>query len=467
MKQTLQLKLGQQLTLTPQLRQSIHLLQLSTFELQQEIHATLEVNPLLELADDAGTDEASVSDLPDATEDSANADDRALDEAPQDWDTLTTGTATHTEDDERDHDGGQAVLPTLQDHLLAQVRLLTLSQRDKAFLTILINELDEDGYLSASLDEILDSLPDEIEADPDELLIARQHLQQLEPTGVGARGLSECMQLQLQALPATTPGLALAQAIVATQLDLLASRDFTRLKKQHGCTDAELKQAQQLITRLNPRPGAMFNHDAASYIVPDVVVRKVRQRWVVSLNQRAMPNVRVNALYASILGQERERGQMAQQLQEARWFIKNIEARFATILKVSQAIVARQQPFLEYGDIAMKPLVLREIADEVGMHESTISRVTTQKYMLTPRGVLELKYFFGSHVETEGGGGCSATAVKALIRQLISDESKARPLSDNTLATLLEQQGIPVARRTVAKYREAMNIPPALQRKEL
>ena len=305
----------------------------------------------------------------------------------------------------------------------------------------------------------------ELEIDLDDLLIALRHLQHFDPTGVGARSPQECLALQLLALP-TDATQQLALKIVRAHLDLLAGRDFVRLKKLTGADDEALRAAQHLIRSLNPRPGAQYTPIDARYITPDVVVRKVHGKWTASINQDAFPRLRINSLYASILGQQRGSG-LSGQLQEARWLIKNVQQRFDTILRVAQAIIDRQKQFFDYGEVAMRPLVLREIADILGLHESTVSRVTTQKYMATPRGIFELKYFFGSHVATESGGACSATAIRALIKQLVGAENPKKPLSDSQLADVLGQQGIVVARRTVAKYRESLNIPPVKLRKAL
>jgi RNA polymerase sigma-54 factor len=309
-----------------------------------------------------------------------------------------------------------------------------------------------------------------LEIDAEELDIALQHLQHLEPAGVGARSLSECLSLQIAFLPKDTPLRDCALAIATKHLDLLAGRDFTKLKKQLACDDITLKAAQRLILSLDPKPGYKFGVVETRYVVPDVMVRKLKGgRWTATLNQDAMPKLRINKMYADILQSRREgtNQQMTSQLQEARWLIKNVQQRFDTILRVTQAIVDRQKHFFDHGEVAMRPLVLREIADQVGLHESTVSRVTTQKYMLTPRGIFELKYFFGSHVATETGGACSATAIRALIKQLVSAEDHRKPLSDSKIADILAQQGIMVARRTIAKYRDAMQIQPANLRKSL
>jgi len=313
-------------------------------------------------------------------------------------------------------------------------------------------------------------MPEELEIDTIELQTALRHVQHLDPAGVGARSLSECLLLQLEVLPKFTPHLTLANLVAKHYLPVLASRDFVKLRKELGCDESTLKQVQQLITSLNPRPGSAFSHIGSEhYIQHEVIVKKVKGIWIASLNDSVIPKLKINQLYAGILKRNRDSSSqyLQSQMQEAKWMIKNIQQRFSTILRVSQAIVDRQRNFLEYGEVAMRPLVLREIADELDLHESTISRVTTNKYMLTPRGIFELKYFFGSSVATDTGGTCSATAIRALIKQLVDQENPKKPYSDNQITDLLAKQGIVVARRTIAKYRESMNIAPASLRKTL
>jgi len=475
MKPTLQLKLSQHLTLTPQLQQSIRLLQLSTLELNQEIETFLLENPMLERedGDDAPFAPPPTQNGTGGDDDTAQADaDRqvasepsSLDEA-SDWSATTSNTATR-DDDDSDYQDIQAAETSLRDHLNLQISLSPLSDRDRSLARLLIEAIDDDGYLNQTLEELLELLQPELEIDLDDLSIALHQVQSLEPAGIGARTPHECLSLQLRALP---PGQIrdIAQNIVENHLELLAERNFVRLRRVVGCSEDELREAHALICTLNPHPGAQYSTQETRYVVPDVVVRKVRGHWIASLNADAMPRLRVNALYASILQQNRgSGGALTGQLQEARWLIKNVQQRFDTILRVSQAIVDQQRQFFEYGDVAMRPLTLREIAEQLELHESTISRVTTQKFMATPRGVFELKYFFGSHVSTDTGGAASSTAIRALIRQLIEAEDKKKPLSDSRIADLLGQQGIVVARRTIAKYRESLNIPPVSQRKTM
>ena len=504
MKPSLQLKLSQQLALTPQLQQSIRLLQLSTLELNQELEQILAENPLLERLDDPLADCAriapngSLDPAPGAAEGDApmperreRADDAAGgadggeggDGGPEegghgehglDWGGGEgRGSRGEGDDDEREYPQVSGRGETLREHLLAQLAGTGCSRRDRALVTLLVDELDADGYLRVGLDEIGQALPAELEIEPEELSTALRLLQSFDPTGVGARSVPECLLLQLAALPAgrrpSEAAYRLAGTIVHQHLELLAARDFARLKRLLRCDDDPLRAAQALIQTLNPRPGSAFAGEPPAYVVPDVVVRRGRGGWQAVLNPDVMPKLRINDVYAQIL--KRNRGgpgnSLSSQLQEARWLVKNVQQRFDTIQRVAQAIVERQRAFFNHGAVAMRPLVLREIADALGLHESTVSRVTTQKYMLTPFGTFEMKYFFGSHVATDTGGAASSTAIRALIKQLVTAEDSKTPLSDSRIAELLGEQGIVVARRTVAKYREALQIPPVAQRKSL
>lgn len=465
MKPSLQFRLSQHLTLTPQLQQSIRLLQLSTVELNQEIERVLMENPVLERED------REEHEAPAVAGESTHAGPAQDAPAPEqaDWSVEGAGTwrGSGDDDEEGDRTSAAADMPTLREHLRSQLSLTNLGTRDRAFVQVLIDALDEDGYLTQPLEEIAALLPAEAEADLEELSIALRHLQNMEPAGVGARSPGECLCLQLKAMP-RSPALELALRIADRHLELLASRDYTRLKAATGAGEDALREAQRLIQALNPRPGSAFARVEARYVVPDVVVRKVRNVWRASLNPEAMPRLRINRLYAELAAASRAGGQaLSSQLQEARWLIKNVQQRFETILRVSQAIVDRQRHFFEHGEVAMRPLVLREIAETLGLHESTISRVTTQKYMATPRGTYELKYFFGSHVATDAGGAASSTAIRALIKQLVAAEDTRAPLSDSRISQILAEQGIVVARRTIAKYRESLQIPPVNQRKSL
>lgn len=477
MKPTLQLKLSQHLTLTPQLQQSIKLLQLSTLELNQELERFLLENPMLEReegdasdflpAPPSSTSTASEAEAPASQDERHNESEPASFDEAGEWSSASGSSSNRDDEDDTDFQEFQAAETSLRDHLDQQISLSPLSDRDRALVRFIIEALDDDGYLNQSLDDLLPLLPPELEFDLDDLSIALHHVQNLDPAGVGARDPKECLSLQLRAMP-RSPVRDLALKVVDQHLELLAERNFVRLKRLLDCDDDALRAAHMLICSLDPHPGSQHSAQEMRYIMPDVVVRKQRGRWVVTLNPEAMPKLRINSLYASILQQNRgSGGALTSQLQEARWLIKNVQQRFDTILRVSQAIVDQQRQFFDYGEVAMRPLTLREIADQLELHESTVSRVTTQKFMATPRGVFELKYFFGSHVATDTGGAASSTAIRALIRQLIDAEDRKKPLSDAKIAELLGQQGIVVARRTIAKYRESLNIPPVSLRKTI
>ncbi len=485
MKPSLQLKLSQHLALTPQLQQSIKLLQLSTIELNQEIEKVLLENPMIERDEPenqlgssrveapgpmapAGSEAAQEREQEQAREsDREREPERDFEPNGEMGEWQGTGSAPRDDDDDADFQEFQAAIPALRDHLDAQIALTPLSDRDRALCRFMIEALDDDGYLSQSLEDLLPLLPPELEVEIDDLKIALCQIQSLDPAGIGATDVSQCLALQLRTLPAGEIR-NLALAIVADHLELLAARDFLKLKRALRCGDDALREAHALILGLNPRPGAQFAASDTRYVVPDVVVRKVRNSWVVSLNPDAMPRLRINNLYAQILRDNRgASGSLSSHLQEARWLIKNVQQRFDTIQRVSQAIVDRQRQFFDYGDVAMRPLTLREIAEQLDLHESTVSRVTTQKYMATPRGIFEFKYFFGSHLATDTGGAASSTAIRALIRQFVGAEDKKKPLSDAKIADLLGQQGIVVARRTIAKYRESLDIPPVSLRKSI
>ena len=509
MKPSLQVRLSQHLALTPQLQQSIRLLQLSTLELHQEVEQMLEQNPFLEREEEAPTPfETSMERT--APERSASASDESegpaadtagsgeesggVDSAEfglterDDWEngterddfdgiretpTLGNGSAGGDEDFEPQERGAAGT--SLQDFLRAQMSGMRLSPEDAAALHVLIESLDEDGYMADPLEEIAQRLlDDEHDTAAREELIERlqcalKWLQSLEPLGVGARNLGECLTLQLRALPRSEAQM-IAIIICKQHLDLLARRDIKKLMAATGADEDQLKAAQLLIVACEPKPGRPFARAESHIIVPDVIVQKSGRNWKATLNPDVMPKLRINDLYAQAIRGARGSGgnsNLGARLQEARWFMKNIQQRFDTILRVSQAIVERQKNFFTHGEIAMKPLVLREIADELGLHESTISRVTTAKYMATTYGTFELKYFFGSSLNTDAGGNASSTAVRALIKQLVAAEDPKKPLSDSQLSQMLEEQGIQVARRTVAKYREALKIAPANLRKAM
>lgn len=511
MKPSLQVRLSQHLALTPQLQQSIRLLQLSTLELHQEVEQMLEQNPFLEPDDDAPSPFEPLAERTSAaeragereTERAAESTSDGGDEAPgldsaelgtterDDWENGTerddfdgigeTPSKSAGQGESDDFDGAErdAALPTLQDHLREQLSGMRLSDEDAASVMVLIESLTDDGYLADPIEEIAAQLlGDDADAEALEALVDRlrcglRFLQSMEPTGVGAANLSECLTLQLRALPRSEAQLV-AIIVCKSHLDLLARRDLKKLVAATGADEDLLKQAQALIVACEPKPGRPFARAEANIIVPDVIVQKSGRNWKVTLNPDVMPRLRINDLYANAIRQGRGNNSLNgagaglnARLQEARWFMKNILQRFDTIQRVSQAIVERQKSFFTHGEIAMKPLVLREIADELGLHESTISRVTTAKYMATPFGTFELKYFFGSSLNTDAGGNASSTAVRALIKQLVAAEDPDKPLSDSQISQMLEEQGIQVARRTVAKYREALKIAPANLRKAM
>ncbi|HEX4870291.1 MAG TPA: RNA polymerase factor sigma-54 [Moraxellaceae bacterium] len=499
MKPTLQLQIGQQLTMTPQLQQAIRLLQLSTLELQAEIQEALDSNPMLEMADSDGEPAEKVDDTPidyAAAEEALaasgaevpeeapldiNASEAMPDDLPVDsvWeDVFSSGGSGSAggsgEDDDNPLEARSAAPETLAQHLAWQLNLTPFTDLDRAIGMALLDAIDERGYLTADLTEILEAVadPDDpyaVELDEVEAVLHR--IQQFDPPGVAARDLRECLLIQLRQLPEDTPSRGEAIAAVRDHLELLGSRDFAGLMRKLKISETGLKATLGLIQSLNPTPGGRIGGGGdTEYIVPDVIVRRLRDRWSVELNPETAPRLRVNAGYAALVRRadsSADNTYLRNHLQEARWFIKSLQSRNDTLLKVATCIVEHQRAFLEQGPEAMKPMVLRDIAEEVGMHESTISRVTTQKYMHTPRGIFELKYFFSSHVSTTGGGEASSTAIRAMIKKLVGQEDPRKPLSDNKIADLLLEQGIEVARRTIAKYRESLNIPPSNERKRL
>ena len=488
MKQSLSLKLGQQLTMTPQLQQAIRLLQLSALDLQQEIQDALDSNPMLEVdeeeQDRSDQDNGAASDADADTADlQLNEQESMPDELPVDtsWDDVydATPAASPATPSSGDFDGSgdfemqASETESLQDYLHWQLNLTPMTDRDRAIATAIIDAVNPDGMLTAPIEDLMASVPSDVADDPvesDEVVAVLHRLQQFDPIGIAARDLQECLIIQLKALPATTVWRDEAIDVVATHLDLLGSKDFATLKRKTKFSEAELAEIIALIQTLNPRPGSAVESEAVEYIVPDVMVRKIKGQWVVELNGDALPKVRINDLYANFIKKARnakDSNFMKDNLQEAKWFLKSLQSRNDTLLKVATKIVEHQRGFLEYGEEAMKPLVLHDIADAVEMHESTISRVTNRKYMHTPRGIFELKYFFSSHVSTNTGGEVSSTAIRALIKKLTAQENPRKPLSDSKIASLLGEQNIKVARRTVAKYRESMMIPPSNERKRL
>jgi RNA polymerase sigma-54 factor len=477
MKPSLQLRIGQHLTLTPQLKQAIRLLTLSSLELQSELYQAIESNPMLEWADAPQSDEigaqATAATTPEAAEAPAATAEGAT-ETSEDWgdpaesfvDAMSNGSGKPYEDgDDERGDARHAEIPDLVDHLLWQLHLSHLSPRDRAVAVAIVEALDEDGYLTEGDDAIIAAVAPEHIVDADEVNAVRHYVQQLEPVGVASRDLRECLTVQLQQFP-DDPSQWLALKIVATQLETLAKHDRARMARELDAMDVEVDRAITLIRRLVPRPGARFAPGTAEHVVPDVYVFKRHGRWEVSLNSGAAPKLRVNDHYVSLLRRcGRDEGTALKgQLQEARWLLKSLEQRDQTVLKVARVIADRQGAFLDHGAESMRPLVLREVAEEIGMHESTVSRVTTRKYMHTPRGTLEFKYFFSSHVSTKDGGEASSTAIQAMIKKLIEEEPSKKPLSDSAISDLLKRRGILVARRTVAKYREGMRIPSSNER---
>jgi RNA polymerase sigma-54 factor len=547
MKQSLQLKIGQHLTMTPQLQQAIRLLQLSTLDLQQEIQEALDSNPMLESEDNFDAEPEPVSgdfadqdnsdyvrqqevaadpDSPevpfssesftatandtsfgdDSTDfgddfapdnfsstdtsndelygDGQNFDDQTgdwPDEIPRDlpvdtsWDDVYqasgSSNSNYEGDDSGDFESRRTATDSLYDHLTWQLNLTPMSDRDRLIAMAIIDAVEPGGMLSVTLQDIFEGLQQELdELEMDEVVAVQHRLQQFDPCGVCSQNLSECLLVQLQQYSPQTPFIEAAKLIVKLYLPLLGSRDYRQLMRRTRLKENELSQAVTLIQGLNPRPGDIIDTDDTEYVVPDVFVEKRDGRWIVELNPDIAPRLRINPNYAALVKRadsSTDNTFLKDNLQEARWFLKSLQSRNETLLKVATCIVEKQRGFLDYGPEAMKPLVLHDIAEIVEMHESTISRVTTQKYMHTPQGIFELKYFFSSHVSTDTGGECSSTAIRAIIKKLVSAENAKKPLSDSKIADMLAEQGIQVARRTIAKYRESLNIPPSNERKSL
>jgi RNA polymerase sigma-54 factor len=439
------LRLRQHLTLTPQVQQALRLLQMSALEFAQEMDEALDANPFLE-------------ENPDAPQ-TAQREGTAVEEMVLASEPPPAGPGPEREPD--DWGGAADAEPTLREHLRQQLMISQMGERDRALAHMIIDSLDEDGYFKATFEDLAALVAAQYDVRPEDFGAALKLVQSLDPGGVGARTLEECLQLQLEALPADTPARAAALAIVHGHLGLLANREWARLQHAAGCDEAEMHDARALIRSLDPRPGHRFGRDETRYVVPDVIVKKARDRWLALINPASLPRVRLNRAYADAAS-HRSNGSnpsLARHLQEARWLLRSIEQRFATIQRVADAIVARQRGFFEYGEVAMKPLTLKLIAGELGLHESTVCRVTNNKYMATPRGLLEFKHFFSRRLATENGGAASATAVRAVMRELIAAEKPEAPLSDAELARLLAQQGLRVARRTITKYRALMRMP--------
>jgi len=440
------LRLRQHLTLTPQVQQALRLLQMSALEFAQEMDQALTSNPFLEETGEAQS----------APRDSAPG---SVEELVVPHEAPSGGGVSEREQEE--WSGVSDAQPTLSEHLREQLMISPMGSRDRALAHMVIDSLDDDGYFKLSFDELAALVPPEHDVRPDDFLAALRLVQSLDPAGVGARTLEECLELQLLALPETARGRACALDIVrGRHLQLLGNREWARLQHAVGCDEHELHTARALIRTLDPKPGHRFGATEARYVVPDVLVRKVRERWTASINPASLPRVRLNRAYAEAMqGRGGSSQSLSRQLQEARWLLRSIEQRFATIQRVADAIVARQRGFFEYGEVAMKPLTLKLIAGELGLHESTVCRVTNNKYMATPRGLFEFKHFFSRRLATESGGAASATAVRAVMRELIAAEDPRAPLSDAELARLLAQQGLRVARRTITKYRALMRLP--------
>ncbi len=474
MKQALQLKIGQSLTMTPQLQQAIKLLQMSTLDLQQEISRALEENPLLEREDE-------IEQYAEPSDNDVREQDTPIESVEvaveTDWsdtnhfDLNRPMTRTASDDEYDSFESRTSEALTLSDHLLWQLNLMPLTQRDMLIARVLIDSIDSDGFLDADLQEITDALGEELEdLELDEVECVLHQIQRLDPVGVGARGIAESLAIQLAALGLLGGDVTLPLALVQNHLDLLTKKDRTGLKRALKCSDEELDLALELIRSLDPKPGSHIGSNEPEYVTPDLIVRRNEDGWIVELNPDALPRVGINQTYQNYIkaGDKSETNDyLKNQLQEARWFVKSLKSRAETLLKVGTCIVEEQIEFFEKGPVAMKPMVLADIAERVEMHESTISRVTTQKYMHTPRGTLELKYFFSSHVGTDGGGEASSTAIKEHIKELIGEENPKKPLSDNKLSELLSERGFKVARRTVAKYREMLGIGGSSERKQV
>lgn len=471
--------------MTPQLQQAIRLLQLSTIELQTEVQEALESNPMLDEDDGSGNETPDGEATPttgseetaERTTQTESENETIPDELPVDssWDDVfDTGATSFSAPDMSDN---RDIMETvtisgdgLHDHLTWQVELTNFSENDQLIAHTVIDSIDDDGYLQISVEDLHTLLADQPDIEQDEIEAVIHRIQQLDPIGVCARDLQECLQLQLSHFDPETPLLQEATALIRDHFTLLSNRDYTRLARKMKLSTDELQKVIELVQTLNPRPGSQFNTTQPEYIVPDVYVVKKNGKWTVELNNESLPKLRINSLYANMVkrgSNSKENNYLRDNLQEARWFLKSLQSRHETLLKVASTIVERQQGFFDYGEEAMKPMVLRSIAETIEMHESTVSRVTTRKYMHTPRGIFEFKYFFSSHVATETGGECSATAIRAIIKKLVAAENPTKPLSDNKMANVLAEQGIKVARRTIAKYRESLSISPSNERKRL
>ncbi len=495
MKQSLQLKLGQHLTMTPQLQQAIRLLQLSTLELQHEIQEQLDSNPLLEMIESAGDEgggpqqqdqnssepfpepeglhenTSAAAETPLSGADEAMPPDLSVDTTWEDiYDSVLPAGSGGDSEENRDFESYTAGTSTLGDHLRWQLNLTPMSDNDRLIAESIIDAIDADGMLTVSLPELTDGFDPSLGIEEYEVLAVLHRVQHFDPLGVGSRDLRECLGIQLRQLDENDPAVRNARAIVDKYLELLGTRDYSTVMRKLRLTEDELRAAIACIRQLNPRPGGVINPEPPEYVVPDVLVNRRGGRWHVELNPEIAPRLRVNTYYAGLIRRADNSADnvfLRDNLQEAKWFIKSLQSRNDTLLKVARCIVERQQGFLENGDESMRPMILHDVATAVGMHESTISRVTTQKYMHTPGGIFELKYFFSSHVSTAAGGECSSVAIRAFIKKLVAAENTRKPLSDSKITSILEDQGINVARRTIAKYREALGIAPSNERKQL
>lgn len=482
MKPSLQLRVGQSLSMTPQLQQAIRLLQLSSLELQAEIQEALETNPLLEVEEEFELEEGGKlrGEAEQASQDISQLENQDIPEdLPVDtkWEDMydhqpISSSSSASIDGDMERDNQDESTDSLQQHLLWQMRLTHFTETEEAIATTIIDSIEDDGYLKASLEEIQQSLGEDFEEiELDEIETVLHRIQHFDPVGVAARDLRECLLIQLRVYEASgLEHIDLLRELVDKHLDTLAKRDYAQIKRALKITDEQLTELVRSIQLLNPRPGSQIQTENTEYIVPDVYARKINGKWQLSLNPDNAPKIQIADHYAQLINRadnSAENTYLKNNLQEARWFLKSLQSRNETLLKVTQAIIERQKDFLDYGEEAMKPLVLADIAEAVEMHESTISRVTTRKYLHTPRGIFELKFFFSSHVSTDSGGECSATAIRAIIKKLVAAENPRKPLSDSKIADILGEQGINVARRTIAKYRETLAIPPSNERKRL
>jgi RNA polymerase sigma-54 factor len=474
---SLQLRLTQKLAMAPQLQQAIRLLQLTRIELRDYIQEVVEANPLLDHEDLAEQPGRTGKETPAESETRENRNDESEREySPDDYDDQHW----QTEQDQWANVGGwsedfserqfeDTSSNSLREHLLAQIRLAHFSEVDAAIAAAIVYALDDDGFLTDDIPDIRESLLPEIRVEDDEVLAVLHRVQRLEPVGVASRDPGECIRVQLKAQPSGTPGVELALRLARDFLKLVASNAYEDMLKETGASSESLKQALELIRGLEPRPGARFDNRRDEYLVPDVFVRRDGENWVTTLSSESNPSLRLNKFYINLLRKSggKDAEYLRGRLQEARWLLSSLELRNRTLLKVSQCIVDAQNAFLDEGEIAMKPLILKDVADQIGVHESTVSRATTRKYMLTPRGIFELKYFFSSHVRTINGGMISATATKARIQMLIESEPTGQPLSDQEISQLLRKTGICAARRTIAKYRESLGIGSSAERRRI